>query len=235
MSEKKVKNFDELVKLVLLRHFTDELKKDQKRIFWKNKSGRIIDITESLYSGALHPILIWQMNRRLFEMNNGRRPMTLQDLFSHNVNVAIYETPQMLFGCTIGPINEDDISVSKEDFIFLLYDAIQSLYDELPYIQDVIPEVEDKGKIINPAIDVFVQWRALNIQVRDVLLSSPEVVNNPSIPSKLPIQIVGDLLEYLGDGKRPKSFPMQYVTKPFKQLLMEITQKEKATQAQPFL
>lgn len=212
----------------VLREIVNEFQGKGYRFLHRNGNGALNDVTEMCYSGSLTAVLIWQMNRRLFYIREGREPQKFMDMFKHQLNVTLYLNPRYLSGAEVGFIDEHILSVSKHDFLFLLRDAIYSLYNECPKVSDAFPDHQSPtDKFITPAINTFISWKSIHQQIQSALLYDTSLIKKHDINEKVAIQLTAEVLEYLNNKQPNAYFPAEYISRPFEELMQEFLSKEK--------
>lgn len=219
---KKQRTFHELVMIDVLRLLVDEFKSKGYQLFHKNSKGVLIDVTETLFSGGLVPVLVYQMNRRLFQFREGREMTAILDQFTHNLNISIYNSPRSLCNAEIGEVRADMLPVSKEEFIFLLRDAIYSLYYELPLVSDCFGgQGTEKQRYVTPMIEMFTQWLAINHQLLVCSTTAPESLENLGFDPNVMLNAISKTLEFLNNKQPHPYFDKGYISKPFTELLQQ--------------
>lgn len=220
------KKFDDLIKIDIMRALIDEFKASGKQFFYKNSKGVLVDCTESFFSGGLFPVLIYQMNRRLFVLREGREMCSLFDYYRHNLNISFFYSARVLCSAEVGLINEDHLPIAKDEFIFLLRDALYFTFNELPMVADTNGGIgKPNQRDISPLLDTFKHWLGIHQQTTIAALKEkdPNIkTRGVELDPKIVTHVIAETLERLNNGKKSPYFTADFISKPFSELLKEV-------------
>ena len=165
---------------------------------------------------------MWEVDNRLFEMNEGYRRIGPVDWFKHNSRVNLISDASMILGVRVSNFVEKNLPISKQDFLLHISDAMDYLYQSSPsgsvYLDEKkenkfikhLSEKEQKEiekfdsmRVLNPMIDKFHAWRALYENFAIAVLSDPNIAKERRFSDDLTYQLIRDRLVKLNGVDMP--------------------------------
>lgn len=205
-----------------IKSLVDQYQQEGKK-FVLAKGSQLVDVSESLHSGGLMPLLMWELDNRRFEMFEGYRRIGPVDWFKHNSRVNFISDGSMFLGVRVANIVEDNLPMSKQDFLLHIADAMDSLYKSSPsgsvYLDENkenklthhLTEKEQKEKeafdnmrVLNPIVNKFHSWRALFESFAITALSDPNIATEYKFEDDVTYQLVKDRLVKLNGIDIPR-------------------------------
>lgn len=206
-----------------IKNLVEEYQQEGKK-FVLAKGNRLVDVSESLHSGGLTPLLIWELDNRRFEMFEGYRRIGPIDWFKHNCRVNLISDGSMYLGVRVANIVEENLAMSKQDFLLHIADAMDSLYKSSPsgsvYLdenkenkfthhltekQQKEQEAFDNMRVLDPMVKRFQNWRALFESFAITALSDPNIAREYKFEDDLTYQLVKDRLVKLNGVDMPSN------------------------------
>lgn len=203
--------------LDFIKHLTQEYK-EQGKNFVLAKGDKLVDVTDAFHSGSLTPLLLWEMDNRRFEMFEGYRRTGPIDWFRHNSAINFIPDGSMFLGVRTTNFLEENLPMSKQDFLLHLADAMESLYNSTPSgsvylderkedkLQRHLSEEEQKEqdkiaavRVLNKMVDKFHAWRALYETFAIAVIADPNIVheNKLEFADHITYQLVKERLDRL--------------------------------------
>lgn len=240
-------NFNQMVS-DFIKNLVEEYQSQGKQ-FVIAKGNKLEDVTEAFHSGSLRPLLMWQLDNRRFEMFEGYRRTGPVDWFRHNSRVSLTADSSMLLGSRVLDIEPANLSMSKQDFLLHIADAMHSLYESSPagnvyldenkeikftqHLNEKEQEYQEKianMRVLNPVINQYHQWRALYESFSIAVIQDPNIIQEHSFDYGITYQLVRERLEQLNGVVLPSELYGKNF-EPYHQQLAEFMREKAVVQA----